>query len=372
MPRKLSKNEEDTIKNALDVEVVTEETPIPPSMDDVVNNIIPDIAPDVVDEDVIETNDTKIINMKTASPFNVAFNSFTDTEVGTLCFLCRDENDKLFVLNKNIIIDSEEARLNLECLPFAEGVFDFHSRKIACNTVNMYLDSYVSEFKFYVEDNFATDENPIIYTYATNPRDGVTYRINMSPDIFSCIAFVDDYAKEGIDNEHDLALACVAGSKVLEDNATIILVDSVDKIESMAPAVVEDDEPMTFFEKIKNFFTKENIRYHSTTIGMVMRISRYINNIKEIYFMLTPFDVGVEFDESKFGNTTIKDIQGSYFGDADQYVSTLMISNIHLYGAADKDYMIIRGKNKNKKVKLFLFDTSNKNDLEKLINEYQA
>lgn len=378
MPRKSSKKqivEETKIDN---VEVVTEETPIPPANED---DIFPDIdlgnnENDIVEDIVVETDaaepkEVKVINMKTASPFNLKFNSFPEAEIGTLCFLCRDEDDKLFVLNKNIVILSEDDKINMECLPFAEGEFDFYSRKIACNTVNMYLDSYVSEFKFYVDDKFATSDNPVIYTYAINPRDNSNVRINMSPDTFSCIAFIDDYAKAGIDNEHDLALACIAGSKVLEDNVEIAVVDSISKIESMAPAVVED-EPMSWFEKIKNFFTRKNIRYHSTSIGMVMKVFRYIENVKEIYYILTPFDVGVEFDESKFGSTTVKDIQNSYFGDADQFVSTLLISNIHIYGAADKDYMVIRGKNKNKKVKLFLFDTSTKKELEKMINEYQA
>ena len=46
-----------------------------------------------------------------------------------------------------------------------------------------------------------------------------------------------------------------------------------------------------------------------------------------------------------------------------------MISSVRLLGV-DKEYMVIRGKSKDKRVKIFLFDSSAQQELKSLIDRY--
>ena len=328
-----------------DLQVVTEDTPLPPA----------------VTEDIHEEVEPYIV-AKTVTPFNIAINEKSKKKIATIYFLCRDEDDKLFIIDRNLILESEEDALMIESLPFTEDLEnDFVSNKILTRSLNAYLPAYIIDMKFYINDGFEKDSNPTLYTYGVNVNTKENIKIKMSADIFACMAFVDSYIFDGVDCEYDLALATVAGSKIIDPPAEFFLIDKIESIVSMANAVV--NKKKGFFD----FFKKKDL---GTTVGIVLKLNRFISkDEKETVSLLTPFDVGVTFDESKYRGKTIEQIQDEYYGDSDQYVATLNITNIRLYGI-DKEYMIIRGKNKDKKVKLFLFDASMKEELNHLINTY--
>lgn len=325
--------------------VVTEETPIP-SFDEV-------------------DNKEEYLILKTATPYNATVMNAHGVSVGTIYFLCKDGDDKLFILMRNYILNSEEDKMSIWSLPFYHDYDEeFASGKIVNSLLNQCLDTYVSGMEFSVDDSFKKTSNPSVYLKASSISTKEEVVIKMTADIFSCMSFIDSYVFDKVDNDHDLTLATVAGSKVLDTSVEFFVVDKIESIVSMAPAEVHVKR-----KGLAKLFGTKNKKYN-TTLGIVLKVSRYIsNNEREIVHILTPFDVGVEYDESKFRGNTIDNIQSNYYGDSDQYVGTLMISSVRLLGV-DKEYMVIRGKSKDKIVKIFLFDSSVQQELKSLIDSY--
>lgn len=293
--------------------------------------------------------------IETATPYNLS-------SANNLYFLCRDNNNNLFVIMKNF----NSTEINSNIIPFAEDTeFDFASRKIVCNSLRNYLDCYTVDMQFYVEDNFASDKNPTVYMYGTsNSEDGLkTTKLEMSSNVFTCINFVNEYVKDNIECEHDLALATVAGSKIT-NSAEFFVVDKVEVV-SIVPAIMPKTKFRKFVDKIKG------VKEITTNIAMVIKVTRFIDkDLKESDYILTTFNASRVFDEDKFKNKSIEDIQNTYYGDSDQYISTLLTMDTRLLGAIDKNYMIIRGKNKYKNLKIFLFDDTIVEELNRLINEF--
>lgn len=314
--------------------------------------------------EICNKSEENFIEIVTATPFDASIIESHNKTVGTIYFLCCDIANHLFIIERNFILENEDDKLVFECLPFIEDESDFASKKIIRYTMCSHMDTYVSDFKFGVDDGFEKDPNTKVWFDGTNIISKETVKFKLSIDTFSCLAFIDSYIFEGINNDHDFTLATVCASKNLEVPAEFFLVDKIDSVISMAQAVVE--VPRKGLQKL---FKPKKIKY-DTTIGVVFKVNKFISNSeKEVATLLTPFDLEKEFDSSKFRGKSITDIQNEYFGDADQYVSTLLINSIRLYGI-DKEYMIIRGKNKDKRVKLFLLDSSMVEELKHLIDEF--
>lgn len=183
----------------------------------------------------------------------------------------------------------------------------------------------------------------------------------MNSEIYCAMKFIDDYIfNTMIENEHDLQLATIVGSKENND-VEFFVVDSIENIVNM----VSTKKKPKGIEAIKSIFDREA----DTNIGLVFRASRTTPEKKEIVSILTPFDIGVELDKSKFKGDTVEDLENNYFGDSDQYVATLIINDTHIE-VVDKSYMVIRGKTKNGTTKIFLLDNAIKNDLIKKIKDY--
>lgn len=317
-------------------------------------------------EDIKE--DIKTITIKTATPFNatVLEASFTNKTIGTIYFICKDNDDKLFILMANYILESEEQINYFYSLPFYKDYeFEFVSTKIVNNFLVNCLDSYVSDLDFTIDNLNDIHSIPDVYISANKVSTKEKVNLKMNPEIFSCIAFINSYIYDRIDNIHDLTLATVAGSKS-NDNYFVefFVVDKINSVISMAPAEVSVKR-----KGLSKIFGLKKNKYE-TTVGIVFKVSRFINNTdREVAHILAPFNVGTTFDNSKFRGNTIEKIQSKYYGDSDQYVGTLIINNIRIYGV-DKEYMIIRGKRKDKVVKIFLLDSAAQKELNFLIDSY--
>ena len=313
------------------------------------------------------------IFIKTVTPYRLIFNKKEGRDIAIIIFLCKDDNDKLFIIDRNIVIHSTEQISDLQCLPFAEDKeIDFVNQRICANILMGGLDNYVCDMKFNIsKDDMMNNLSPVLTTNLTNVKTREIKQASINADTFAALTFIDSYIKEDIINEHDLALAVMAGSKDCTSNpAEFFVVDSVDKIVAMAPAEVDmDNEKRGIIARIKAFFTHEEPVDHSTSIGLVAKLARYKGGERETLCLLTPFDIGVEFEEDKFKGNTISSIESEYFGDSDQYVSTLVNSKITIEGV-DKTYMMIRAKSKTGSVKLFLLDSVVQKDLQEKINEY--
>lgn len=322
--------------------------------------------------------DDTVVNIKTATPYNIQIINH-DPDNGKygkaiVTFLARKDTgtdkDQLitFSIGYQLTKENEDFICDLDCVEDDE--IEFIGRRILNKSLINYLDSYIIfDLTFTSEDKFDKDEDPHFLVDVVEANTKQNKQLRMTADIASCVMFIDSYIKDMIENEHDFMLATTAGSKVSQSPAKIFVVDSVESIVEMAGAVIDDVyEGKNPFKKIVNKIKKPK-RVYSTTVGLVLKVSRFVDGNKETDFILSPFDVGAEFDNEKFRGKTIEDIQGKYFGDADQYVSTLMIPEAHIKGV-DKSYMVIRGKNKSSELKLYLFDHSAQEAIKHLIDTY--
>lgn len=311
--------------------------------------------------------------IKTATPYRIIFNKKNDKNIGTLIFLCRDRDDKLFVIDKNYILTEDQKEI-VECIPFTSEDSDFGNEKICTNLVLNYLDNYViTDKNFAITKDHLLDINPMLTITLTNVKTKEDCIAEINADTFAAINFITSYIEEAIFNEHDLALATIIASreKLEKEHVEFFEVCDIEKIVAMAPADcdLELRPYKSLLSKIRSMFKKETEVEHNTSIGLVLKLSRYKDSNKEIVQLLAPFDIGVEFEESKFKGATISSIEDDYFGDGDQYVSTLISHSVTIDGL-DKTYMMIRGKSKNGDIKIFLLDSSISKDLKEKINEY--
>ena len=307
--------------------------------------------------EVNNEEDEKARTIRSATPYIINTNKKDNMTIATLSFLCVLENDKIITICRNFLIHDEDEEDILKLIDF-HADSEFINNKICYNFIAKYLPSYFSAFNF--KANPKEDKNLVTLECVniTNRSEMINFR--MTSETYVCMSFIDDYVFKGeVENTYDLSLATVAGSKK-NDNIEFFVVESVEDIISM----VSTAQKPKGLDALKNLFSKDE----NTGIGIVFRVSRTVDGNKETVSILTPFDIGVSLDKSKFKGDTIESIQENYYGDADQYVSTLLIDEVHLYDI-DKDYMVIRGKNKSGKYYVFLLDNNMK---QKLIHDIKA
>jgi hypothetical protein len=187
----------------------------------------------------------------------------------------------------------------------------------------------------------------------------------MSNELFMGLLYLDKYPLEDdSDNEHDLSLAILNTVRQVDKDADFFRIGNVEII-GMADAAFRE-EPTGFFDKLKSKFSKNELV--STDIAVEFDLIN-ANNLEESAQLLAPFDTGTVFEQEKYKGETINNIFDNYLINDNQYVANLTVLNTRLFGV-NKNFMIIRGENKNKEVKLFLIDDASKDHINNLINEY--
>ena len=287
--------------------------------------------------------------------------------IAVTTYLCKGDKEPLFVMNRVYSCKDELERASFECLPYAQYETDFVSRKIEANWIKKDLNSYTTNFQFYLPEGFEKEKSPIVYTYGIAISDKHKQKIVMNIDTFSSLLFLDKYpVTDASDNDHDLATAVVNSANIKDVNTELFVPTDL-KILSIADATIQD-EPLGFIEKLKAKFSKyEKV---STNIAAVVKFEKPLTNgDKEYNTLLMGLDIGVVFDNDKFKGKTIEDIENSYFTDIDEYVSSFMIPDTKIYGI-DKEYTVIRATNKNKDIKVFLLDKSISEEINNKINDF--
>jgi hypothetical protein len=369
-----------------DITVVTEPTPIPESVkptDNIENITVPEedaTSPSMFDsafysrthESTIDAQNVipekKVISLKTITLYNIYKKELEDgNTVYIEYYYCTDDENKPFILNKNINteiftdigIDPEDI---LDDLPMIESEFDFIGRRILYHNIPKVFPSYTTTMTFHVDEGYETSENPIIYIRAINLQTKAKVRIDMSADIFAALAFTDSYITEGINCEHDLTLATAISSKELDTAARFFRVRNI-KILDMCST--EKEEP-GLIKKITNKVKGEEC----TSAAIALQVADKSDNIWQedcnVVSLLIIFDIG-EYCNNTEG-CTIDTIQNKYYGKQNQFVATLTINDV-LLNNDDTSYMIIRGKDSEGTVRIFLFDYKEIYKLKSLIND---
>lgn len=310
------------------------------------------------------------IFIKSIVPYKLIFEkNNSGREVALLIYLCTDDNDELFIIYSKTYIKDEEHKEFLSLIPFAEDEdIDFINQKACMNLIMASLPSYTCDMNFTLTYEESKSEDPVLTTDITNLKTGEKIKAAINSNNFTAVAFINNYLKEMITNEHDLSLATVAGFKSKNDIKAEFFNVHLIEVLAMAPAEVEYPDE-SFIDKLGSLFGKKNKVKYSDSLAVVARFSRPKSGDVESYTVLIPFNVGVEFDEEKFKGETVENIENTYYSDGDQYVSTLYIDDCHIYGI-DKAFTVIRAKSKNGDIKIFLLDTYANKSLKEKINEY--
>lgn len=305
---------------------------------------------DFASKTIGEVHVTKTYTISQVTPMTIMTTKSPDgKDIASLVLLCKDQySDFTFCLTHNYIIENEEQKKQVEKNPIHDNV-NYISKRLATNMVLRTLPVYITDLNFYYDKNYE-NPNEQFYMFAVPNKEENTRQIvkfNMSAEIFSVLAFLDDYIVSDSHNIHDLQIATIAGYKQADMLVTVNFVDNIDSIISLAPA----DE--------KN----------STDVAVVFKTIEFVDaNTKAIYKILTAFNFGKKYPKKKFRGATLAKLEDEYGKDVDQYVSNYMIE-CRLKNL-DKDYLIIKAKNKDGVCKLFFIDNDNQKIIEELIEMY--
>lgn len=339
----------------------------PPITEESDHNIIDGEATIITDENNLPTEvEPKKYDRLITNITPLSLTQKKDEATVVIMYLCKDEDEKLFILTRNFAVDDKGDVSIIENLPLYDENC-FANVKAVSGLLYQSLERYITDFDYTVESDYARSDNPIITFSAKNIADKNNATLAFGAEQFAAVAYIESYIFEGIYNEHDLALATFTGAAIAyEDYYTptkFYQIEAIEEVVAMAPAVPKEKNPIKHLKKKKE----------TTSIAVVIRVSRNIlvdgNLDKQYNFLLIPFDTDTKYKASKFQGKTSDDILKNFYGDADQFVTTLMMDNIRLLGV-DKEYMIIRGKSKNGERFLFLFDQYLMEKLEKMVEEF--
>lgn len=343
---KKSKNKE--VENVSENDVIIEEPkPIIENNPFMPNEITPDDP--VTNEKKDEIANTT--ELTSASPYSLDIIKKDDKDLLLLSIIGTSNDNKLILFNKIYHIETKEDLEAVKKSPFFIAT-DFVSVKSSESVVANLCEIYQSNFDFYtIEDDINK-----FYFIAEDMKNGKNkVRVNVDANIMSCLAFYDLFVTKNIYNVHSFSIACLAAATQDKDFTTdTYYPDNVDALVIMAPAVV----------------AKKKFKKGTTEIIAEFKYTKFLNSDeKDTCTLLAPFDIGIEFTKSKFKNHTLEEIQKEYLKDADHYMSEFIVNKIHLFGI-DKEYMLVRAINKDKKVRLFMLSTDIQSVMINNISDY--
>ena len=288
---------------------------------------------------------TETFNVCQVSPIGVNFGSSPKGEdILILYMLCKDSNTKkLFTLISNYYIDNEDDRHSVYN-NIINKYLDTEPKRLVFNMVMNNNPCYITDM-YYYKNQDSDDPNEVFYMMAVSNKDEKNIvKLNMSADVFSSIAFIDDYIMSMSNNIHDLQQAIVSGY-VADLSVT----------------------PMYFVKDIENIVSlgaDKNESSNNTDVAVIFNIKADDDNS---YTVLGSFGVETKYDKKKMAKFKIAEIESRYGTDVNQYVFNYILDTY--ITNLDKYYMVIKVNNHNGINKLFFLDEDNITKLYNMINE---
>lgn len=305
-----------------------------------------EIAPEENIEAPVEDDKRNDYRIESIVPFSMTVTDNPhnpNTKIASLFYIAKSKSGIIFTLYTSYLLEDEyEVEQVKHNYPFhVEN--NFSSFRVAQNMIINSYDIFVTDFNFTYNKDI--DNYKFSIKALRQDKDGVheTVQFNMISDVFAAIKYIDSYAYDTVINNHELSLASLTA---LDDipNAyptEIVVVEKIDRIVAMA--------------QIKD----------STTCGI-----EYIVKTEDgdKYTLLSVFNLGQRFHKKKFKGMTTDKLNNAYLREADQYLQ--MFSDFCKFDNIDKEYLIIKARNKDSVTRMFMMDTTIRTELQSMIGEY--
>jgi hypothetical protein len=273
---------------------------------------------------------------------DIAVDTNSGAKIAILSWLARMKDGSLLILVSHYMIESEAEELYVQSLPFFSGNM-FSGSKLAFDFVAGRLAQLITDWEFTkVEDNKFSinaaaiskeDNNSKLFTFYTNTKN------------YSSIKFIDNYVFQCIVNNHEVSIAALEAGIVEEDVVDIVNVNDIKSIVAMAPAE---------YKKSSNVVLEIEVEDS--------------NESKDTYKILLISNIGTVYPNKKFKGMNVNRLNSSFLNEENEYIQLFQFNDV--YRIIDAEYMIVKGKNKDKKSKLFVFSPIIKNKLVELIKAY--
>lgn len=328
------------------IEQAVEGTAIPESIDE--NNSISE-EDTVVEEDTSSDNNEEYnpddYILATVTPFSmntITLPSYPDQPIANLFFIAQTKSSKNIILYTSYLIENELELEELSNIPFYVDS-NFASFRICADIVENAFPAYITDFNFsYFVENINGKDNHK-FSFRAKRMDGSKLQevavFTMTSDIYCGIKYIDNYIFDTDINNYELSKASITAREI-ENPSEVITVDKIDRIVAMA--------------QLKNTLT--------------CAIEFVVTSKDNKYTLLSTFNFGKKFHKKKFKGMTVDKINSVYLNESDQYLQ--IFSEFCRFENIDKEYLVIKAKNKDGIDKIFLIDGTIRIEFETMIGEY--
>ena len=310
---------------------------------------IPPMEGESIEETIIDqANQITIVNV---SPYSIDIIPQDNKYMVVLAVFALDDQENLHIITRSYFAESKEDIDRIKEIPFYSSE-KFNSFKTTQNIVSKGCRMFETNYEFFSTD----DENKFYIEALEVKKNNEKVSLYMDTNIMSCLAFLDLYIFKTVTSLHSLSKVCIAGINMEnESDIETYYPDSVESLVAMAPVNLD-----------KKLFSKSE----TTQVVVQFKYIKFLNSEeKDTCSLLTPFDIGVSFQKNKFKNHTVAEIQKEYLVDSDQYMSEFIVGTVHIKGD-DKDYLLIRAKNKDNKRRLFMLSNDIQTSMINKITDY--
>lgn len=311
---------------------------------------------DILDENnnIIETREDANIEFEllTAVPYSltVVDGVTGGNKIALMIWLCTTnlDDNKLVAIATNYQLEGDYEIDSLKELPFCDENY-FVSIRLGINSIINSIDFYITDMEF----SYWKEDDSEYYTFDAlieNKDDdkATAALIKVCPTMFASMKYVDNSIMNCESMIHALNSAVLSsGLKSEAEQPELFIIDKIDSIIALSPASKDSTSICCLFRALK-YNGKDNVEF--------------IN-------ILSSFDMETKYNKKKFrGNDNPDKILNTYMKDSDQY-ATDFIDNCRIINM-DKEFMIIKVYNKDKKYKLVALDNGTIQSLKGMIEQF--
>lgn len=277
------------------------------------------------------------IDLKSIIPFSASTTNHPDGEhkIATTSYIAQIETGTIIIYSSYLLENEVDNAIVSSC-PFHTDN-NFISFTISSKIINSSLPSYATDFNFEFDK-----DNESFYFKArrlNSETEQDTIIFNCTSDMFASIKYIDNYIFEGSSSDYMLGLAAIS-SMDKDEPSKVIIADRVDRVIAMAQIGKSDTCAVEFVIKRND----------------------------ESYTVLTTFSFENSFSKKKFKGMNIDKLNNNFLKESDQYLQ--LFTEYARFSNIDKEYLVIKGENKDKDEKLFLLDSTLRIELESMINNF--